>query len=100
MQRRRVWGTAIAVAAGLSGVVVFGGMTGNADGEYDGKAARGPVDTKTSSVKLKTADGGRSASLAQQDTEPFSMLGVTWADPSARMPGTVEARARGAESGD
>ncbi|MEU8526579.1 MULTISPECIES: N-acetylmuramoyl-L-alanine amidase [Streptomyces] len=100
MKRRRVWGTAIAVAAGLSGVVVFGGMTGNADGEYDGKAAGGPVDTKTRSVKLKTVDGGRSASLARQDTEPFSMLGVTWADPAARMPGTVEARTRGAESGD
>ncbi|MFG2333354.1 N-acetylmuramoyl-L-alanine amidase [Streptomyces sp. NPDC048604] len=99
MKRRRVWGTAMAVVAGISGVLVFEGMTGNADGEYDGKA-HGPVETKTSSVALKTADGGRSASLSQQDTEPFSMLGVTWADPAARMPGKVEARARGAESGD
>ena len=100
MKRRRVWGTAIAVVAGLSGVLVFQGVTGNADGEYDGKAAQGPVETKTSSVALKTADGGRSASLAQQDTDPFSMLGVTWADPKARVTGKVEARARGAESGD
>ncbi|WP_418959741.1 N-acetylmuramoyl-L-alanine amidase [Streptomyces tritici] len=99
MKRRRVWGTAAAVVAGISGVLVFQGMTGNADGTYDGKA-QGPVETKNSTVALKTADGGRSASLAQQDTEPFSMLGVTWADPDARMPGKVEARARSAESGD
>ncbi|MFV0134415.1 N-acetylmuramoyl-L-alanine amidase [Streptomyces sp. HMX87] len=44
-------------------------------------------------------DEGRSASLPQRDTEPFSMLGVTWTDPSARVSGTVEVRTRSTESG-
>ncbi|MCQ6552427.1 N-acetylmuramoyl-L-alanine amidase [Streptomyces sp. C10-9-1] len=45
------------------------------------------------------ADGGRRASLPRRDTGPFSMLGVTWTDASARVGGTVEVRTRSAESG-
>ena len=51
------------------------------------------------SASLKVAGDGRSAELAQRDTKPFSMLGVTWTDPGARVRGTVEARTRAAGTG-
>ena len=51
------------------------------------------------SASLKVTGDGRSAELAQRDTKPFSMLGVTWTDPSARIKGTVEARTRAAGTG-
>ncbi|MFF0434445.1 N-acetylmuramoyl-L-alanine amidase [Streptomyces sp. NPDC004327] len=94
MRRRRIWGTAAAVAAGLSGILVFQGVTGNPSGSLDDEGGSGPVRTEARSLGLKTDASGHSASLAQQDTKPFSMLGVTWSDPSAKITGSVEARAR------
>ncbi|MGW4163803.1 N-acetylmuramoyl-L-alanine amidase [Streptomyces sp. NPDC004788] len=94
MRRRRIWGTAAAVAAGLSGILVFQGVTGNPIGSLDDEGGSGPVRTEARSLGLKTDANGHSATLAQQDTKPFSMLGVTWSDPHARIAGSVEARAR------
>lgn len=94
MRRRRIWGTAAAVAAGLSGILVFQGVTGNPTGSLDDEGGSGPVHTEARSLGLKTDANGHSATLAQQDTKPFSMLGVTWADPSAKITGSVEARTR------
>ncbi|ELS50268.1 putative N-acetylmuramoyl-L-alanine amidase family 2 [Streptomyces viridochromogenes Tue57] len=37
--------------------------------------------------------------MGRQDTESFSMLGITWTDPSARLTGTIEARTRAVGSG-
>ena len=51
------------------------------------------------SASLKVAGDGRSAESGKRDVEPFSMLGVTWTDPSARVKGTVEARTRAAGTG-
>ncbi|MFI1937096.1 N-acetylmuramoyl-L-alanine amidase [Streptomyces purpureus] len=99
MQRRRVWGTAMAVAAGLAGVLVFEGVTGLPDAGSDDRGGHGPVQVDTRTVALSTGDGGRSASLGRRDTEPFSMLGVTWADPKARVTGTIEARTRAVRTG-
>ncbi|WP_228974811.1 N-acetylmuramoyl-L-alanine amidase [Streptomyces sp. DH12] len=45
------------------------------------------------------AADGRSAALKEEGTRPFSMLGVTWTEPSARVAGTVEVRTRAAGSG-
>ncbi|MDN3296597.1 N-acetylmuramoyl-L-alanine amidase [Streptomyces ficellus] len=99
MRSRRVWGAAAAVAAGLSGVLVFQGVTGAGDFGTGGEAKGGPVRTDVRSAGLETSADGRSAALGQRDTEPFSLLGVTWTDPAARVKATVEARTRGAESG-
>ncbi|WP_433826470.1 peptidoglycan recognition protein family protein [Actinoplanes sp. CA-015351] len=39
------------------------------------------------------------AELARRATEPFSMVGVTWADPRAASEGRIEVRTRAAETG-
>ncbi|MGX1561799.1 peptidoglycan recognition protein family protein [Streptomyces sp. NPDC055506] len=39
-------------------------------------------------------------SLAPRTTEPFSMVGVTWADPDAALDGTAFVRTRSRESGE
>lgn len=73
---------------------VSGGGTNNA--ADDGKPASGPIATEEYATALKVAADGDSATLAKRDTKPFSMLGVTWSDPSATMAGKVEVRTRDA----
>lgn len=99
MKRRRVWGTAATAVAALAGVLVFQGVTDSGDtpAGTDGKA--GPVSTRERTAQLGASADGRSASLARRGTEPFSMVGVTWTDPGARVSGTVEVRTRAAGSG-
>jgi hypothetical protein len=99
VKRRRIWGTAATAVTVLAGVLVFQGVTGDtgAPAGTDGKA--GPVSTRALTAQLGTSDDGRSASLGRRATEPFSMLGVTWTDPGARVSGTVEVRTRAAGSG-
>ncbi|MER5215450.1 N-acetylmuramoyl-L-alanine amidase [Streptomyces sp. NPDC002838] len=97
--RRRTWGTAATVAAGLTGVLVFQGMKGSADAGSDVDGKPGPVKAQSRTSKLHVGDGGSDASLGRRDVEPFSMLGLTWTDPAARVAGTVEVRTRAAASG-
>lgn len=99
MKRRRIWGTAATAVAGLAGVLVFQGVTGNTDTSAGTEGKAGPVSTRERTAELGTSADGRSASLAQRGTEPFSMLGVTWTDPGARVSGTVEVRTRAVGSG-
>ncbi|KRV50680.1 N-acetylmuramoyl-L-alanine amidase [Wenjunlia vitaminophila] len=100
MRSRRVWGTSAAVAAGVSGVLVLQGVTGAASGNaQESREPQGPVRAQVREAALRVAEDGRSATLRQLDTARFSMLGVSWADPSARAAGTVEVRTRDAESG-
>ncbi|MFG3308537.1 N-acetylmuramoyl-L-alanine amidase [Streptomyces wuyuanensis] len=94
-----VGGTAAAVAAGISGVLVFQSVTGSSVGIAGADAKSGPVRADTRTAPLRSSGDGRSASLKQDDVKPFSMLGVTWTDPGARVPGTVEVRTRAVESG-
>lgn len=97
--RRRWWGAAALVAATVSGALAVQGLTGGSsdDSADDGKS--GPVQSKTRSARLAVADDGASAQLGKRDTEPFSMLGVTWTDPSAAVAGAVEIRTRSTETG-
>ncbi|MER5210329.1 N-acetylmuramoyl-L-alanine amidase [Streptomyces sp. NPDC002838] len=100
MRVRRWWGAAAVVAAGVSGVLVVQGVTGGpAESAKDGDGKPGPVRSEARTAALEVAGNGTSAQLGKRDTEPFSMLGVTWADPSARVTGAVEVRTRDAESG-
>ncbi|MFF4867484.1 N-acetylmuramoyl-L-alanine amidase, partial [Streptomyces sp. NPDC001231] len=50
-------------------------------------------------AELPTIENGTKATLKQERTEPFSMLGITWGDPSSRVEGTIEARTRAVGSG-
>ncbi|MBK5993133.1 N-acetylmuramoyl-L-alanine amidase, partial [Streptomyces sp. MBT58] len=97
--QRRIWTTAAVATAAVTGVLVFQGVTGGSgpDGDADAKSA--PAEADVYQTPLKTSEDGASASLAQRDTERFSLLGVTWTDPAAKVTGRVEARTRSASSG-
>ncbi|MFB7274038.1 peptidoglycan recognition protein [Streptomyces sp. NPDC056244] len=99
MTRRRIWVTAATAVAGLAGVLVLQGVTGS-DGNVTAAGGKPePVKVRAETAELTSEDGGRSASLVRRDTGPFSMLGVTWTDPGARVTGIVEARTRASGSG-
>ncbi|MGW5599497.1 N-acetylmuramoyl-L-alanine amidase [Streptomyces rochei] len=99
MQRRRLWVGAVPVVAGLGGVLCFQGLTWAPDSGVAADGESGPVRSDARTAPLTVNDGGHSASLSRRDTDPFSLLGVTWTDASARVSGTVEVRTRSAESG-
>ncbi|MDX2540486.1 peptidoglycan recognition protein [Streptomyces sp. WI04-05B] len=98
LRSRRGWGIGAVVAAGVSGVLIVQGMSGGgADSAADdGKPVSGPIASEEYAAALKVAADGGSATLAKRDAKPFSMLGVTWSDPSAKMAGKVEVRTRDA----
>ncbi|MFD7700436.1 N-acetylmuramoyl-L-alanine amidase [Streptomyces caelestis] len=93
---RHFWKASAVVAAGLSGALVLQAMTGQGSGGSHAGGAPGPVTSKAETTALRVSGDGTSASLGKRDTGPFSMLGVTWSDPSARVGGTVEVRTRAA----
>lgn len=45
------------------------------------------------------SDGIRTAELPRRDTGPFSLVGVTWADPRAEAEGSIEVRTRSIGTG-
>ncbi|MFJ6439163.1 N-acetylmuramoyl-L-alanine amidase [Streptomyces sp. NPDC091649] len=101
--QRRIWTTAAVTTAAVAGVLVFQGVTGTSDTDRERRAAdakSAPVKSDVHRTALKTAPDGGSASLARRDTEPFSLLGVTWTDPAAEVTGRVEARTRSAATGE
>lgn len=95
---RRGWGIGAVVAAGVSGVLIVQAVSGGGadNAADDAKPVSGPIATEEYATALKVAADGDSATLAKRDTKPFSMLGVTWSDPSATMAGKVEVRTRDA----
>ncbi|MCX5560657.1 N-acetylmuramoyl-L-alanine amidase [Streptomyces sp. NBC_00038] len=97
--RRRWWGAAAVVAATVSGALAVQGLIGGPsdDSADDGKSR--PVQSRTRTAPLAVAGDGASAQLGKRDTEPFSMLGITWTDPSATVAGAVEIRTRSTETG-
>ncbi|MFE4826789.1 N-acetylmuramoyl-L-alanine amidase [Streptomyces sp. NPDC056672] len=99
MTRRRIWVTAATAVAGLTGVLVLQGVTGSDENATAAGGKPAPVKVQAKTAELTPDDGGRSASLVQRNTSPFSMLGVTWTDPDAHVTGTVEARTRASGSG-
>ncbi|MGW1812261.1 N-acetylmuramoyl-L-alanine amidase [Streptomyces sp. NPDC002125] len=98
--KRRIWATAAVATTAVAGVLVFEGVTGTSDVPDDLGSSSGPAQTEVHRSALKVSKDGASATLRQDDSEPFSMLGVTWTDPSAKITGTVEARTRSVPSGD
>ncbi|MFB9577500.1 peptidoglycan recognition protein [Streptomyces yanii] len=94
---RRIWTTAAVTTAAVAGFVVFQNVTDDSANDSDSKA--GPVRTDVRKTELKVAADGTSASLGRRDTAPFSMLGVTWTDPAAKVTGAVEVRTRSVANG-
>ncbi|MEU1125092.1 N-acetylmuramoyl-L-alanine amidase [Streptomyces sp. NPDC005899] len=97
--KRRIWATAAVATTAVAGVLVFEGVTGTSDVPDGIGASSGPARTEVHRSALKVAEDGSTASLRQGSTEPFSMLGVTWTDPSAKVTGSVQARTRSASTG-
>ncbi|MEW2067856.1 N-acetylmuramoyl-L-alanine amidase [Streptomyces sp. NPDC007346] len=97
--QRRIWTTAAVATAAVTGVLVFQGVTGDSTPVGDADAKSAPVEADVHRTPLKTSEDGASASLAQRSTERFSLLGVTWTDPAAKVTGRVEARTRSAATG-
>ncbi|MEU1091440.1 N-acetylmuramoyl-L-alanine amidase [Streptomyces sp. NPDC005576] len=95
MTKNRVWGTAAAVVAGIIGVAVFQGVSNDASAGHSDSAAKpvtGPVHTNVHSSEL-TVKGNR-ADVPERDTDPFSLIGLSWTKPADELPGSVEVRAR------
>ncbi|MEU9983158.1 N-acetylmuramoyl-L-alanine amidase, partial [Streptomyces sp. NPDC050856] len=99
MRPRHAWTAGATVVAGLAGALAFHGASGNAGahGTADGEPA--PVRATAVTAELRAGEDGRGASLVRERTERFSLLGVTWRDPGARVAGTVEVRTRAVGSG-
>ncbi|MFE9659081.1 N-acetylmuramoyl-L-alanine amidase [Streptomyces sp. NPDC005955] len=100
--QRTLWIAAAVATATVAGVLTVQGLgddstTGKGDGA---DTAAGPVTTEVHQAELKRAADGRTAALGRRDTDPFSMLGITWTDPDARLNGTIEVRTRSAASGE
>ncbi|MEV6108505.1 peptidoglycan recognition protein [Streptomyces sp. NPDC051940] len=97
----RVWYTAAAAALAGTTVGVFGYASGSpSDSAKDGPpVVSGPVKAELHRMNLK-ATSGNDVSLGKQDTEDFSMLGVSWSDLKDKAPESIEVRTRGAESGE
>ncbi|GGQ64007.1 peptidoglycan recognition protein family protein [Streptomyces pilosus] len=97
---RHFWKTSAVVAAGLSGALVLQAVTGQDSPGSAAGGTPGPVSSKAETTALQVSGDGTTASLGKRDTAPFSMLGVTWSDPAARVGGTVEVRTRAAGTGN
>ncbi|MEU6393011.1 N-acetylmuramoyl-L-alanine amidase [Streptomyces sp. NPDC046939] len=97
MTKKRIWTTAAAVVAGVTGAIVLQGIAESprdSQGPRTGAAqtVSGPVRADVRTTAL-TVSGDR-ADLPRRDTEPFSLVGLSWSKPDAGLPGTVEVRTR------
>ncbi|MET8980803.1 N-acetylmuramoyl-L-alanine amidase [Streptomyces sp. NPDC004539] len=93
---RYVWGTAAALV-GISGALI---VTNSGSPEGSSADSRpGPVEARTRTAALETGERGDRATLKRDKAAEFSLLGVTWTDPRARVEGTIEARTRAVGSG-
>ncbi|MGE9693691.1 N-acetylmuramoyl-L-alanine amidase [Streptomyces sp. CH6] len=99
LKRRRVWGTAATATAlaVVTGVLVTTGGPGGGTAQAAKRPAPHAVRTALRTVAVKAE--GDQAGLGRRDTEPFSLLGLSWTKPAAELPGTVRVRARAARTG-
>jgi hypothetical protein len=95
-----------AVTAGLvSGALVATGavafLVGDSSDPSDDKAVpAGPRTSSVHSVQLPVPQpGSTSVQAKDEDTEPFSLIGVTWDDATKLVEGRVQVRARSTDTG-
>ena len=85
--------TVVVAAAGAGTAVVWSGGASKAPAA----AAAGPIDGQVHTIKLHTTS--TEANAPAQSTPRFSMVGVVWDAPRARVNGTVKVRTRNAATG-
>ncbi|MGW0840399.1 FG-GAP-like repeat-containing protein [Streptomyces sp. NPDC002787] len=95
--KRRAWLTLGTVVAGGAGVVSY--AVAGPDAARSTFDARAERSSEVHDLKLTGADGGRRA-LARTTTEPFSLLGLSWAGSDAPLDGTARIRTRSAATGE
>ncbi|MFF9816993.1 peptidoglycan recognition protein [Streptomyces sp. NPDC014006] len=86
--------------------IASGAVFGNGDDQgrrpsvYSARGkADGPVRTAVHLLALRDQGHGE-AVLSKRDTDRFALMGVSWTDPRAKIQGTIQARARDAETGE
>ena len=77
-------------------VVVAAGWPGGSGGAWTPPPA---VKSRIYTVDLAANAGGTSVDLPERATPAFSMLGITWTDPTATPHGPVQVRTRSAATG-
>ncbi|MBT2507245.1 FG-GAP repeat protein [Streptomyces sp. ISL-98] len=94
--KRRAWLTVGAVVLGGAGAVTVAIANPDADPAQDGLQ---PRRAEVHALAFK-GTGSTKRDLPRTGTEPFSLVGVTWADPDAEIDGTAEVRTRSRETGE
>ncbi|MGX1883334.1 FG-GAP-like repeat-containing protein [Streptomyces sp. NPDC055287] len=94
--KRRAWLTVGAVVLGGAGAVTVAIAHPETGPARDGLQ---PRRAEVHSLTFKGA-GSEKRDLPRTGTEPFSLVGVTWADPDAEIDGEAEVRTRDRETGE
>ncbi|MBT2489971.1 FG-GAP repeat protein [Streptomyces sp. ISL-96] len=94
--KRRAWLTVGAVVLGGAGAVTVAIANPDADPAQDGLK---PRKAEVHSLTFK-GTGTEKRELPRTGTDPFSLVGVTWADPDAEIDGEAEVRTRNRETGE
>ncbi|MGP3999911.1 FG-GAP-like repeat-containing protein [Streptomyces sp. 8N706] len=93
--KRRTWLTLGAVVLSGAGVVTVAIANPPEDGNPSATAS--PAELHTLSLKAK---GTGKRGVDRSDTEPFSLLGISWPASKAQIEGTAEVRTRSIETGE
>ncbi|WP_186003109.1 MULTISPECIES: N-acetylmuramoyl-L-alanine amidase [unclassified Streptomyces] len=93
--KRRAWLTLGAVVLGGGGVVTYAVASPSSD---PGAAGRAKRPAKVYDLALKGGTGDK-RELPRTDTQPFSMLGVSWTGATKRLDGVAQVRTRSLKTG-
>ena len=94
MEQRRIIGVVVASAVVVAGAAVAA-LNWPAGGRGGAWATPPPIRSQLRTIDLAPADPkARSVDLPERGTATFGMLGITWTDPKAAPPGTVQVRTR------
>lgn len=95
-----MWGTGHIAALVVAGALTVQGLCAPAANSHGRPTDPGPTTGTRSEVRAVPATADRrGAVLVVRDTRLFSVLGVTWDDPSAHLAGSVAVRTRSAGTG-
>ncbi|MFE9253667.1 N-acetylmuramoyl-L-alanine amidase [Streptomyces sp. NPDC006879] len=107
---RKIWVTAAAVTAGVTGVFALqgvagsgsfldGGPTRTSSGSAGSASPNRPVKTALRTAALKVSEDHPEANYRDDDTKPFSMLAVSWDEYRAKVNGSIQVRTKSRKSG-
>ncbi|HEV8175046.1 MAG TPA: N-acetylmuramoyl-L-alanine amidase [Actinoplanes sp.] len=99
MEQRRIIGVVVASAVVVAGAAVAA-LNWPAGGRGGAWATPPPIRSQLRTIDLAPADPkAKSVDLPERGTATFGMLGITWTDPKAAPPGTVQVRTRAIATG-